>query len=373
MKKTILLLLLCCVFAACGESQPKPFNYVLKGKLPSTKYHGQTMRFYYLYEKDKEVIADIPIVGDSIVYHGTADSVFYARVDGASTWCNFIVEKGTIVLDLDTWLYPSGTPLNNQYAEVYRKYKELSAKRDELRKSIMADKTLTREERIRRLNEHDSQKNFMKHREQRREIATPYILANSNNALGLALVLPCMGDMVIEYNEAIYQHLGERITSNEIVKMTMQFTKGTKNRQPGNMFVDFTGEDIDGKPVSLSDYVGKGKWVLIDFSASWCSPCHAEIPYIKEVYERFKNDGLEVVTIVVWDKPERARKFLKDYNFPWPSIIELSDNARYKYGVPGIPQLVLFAPDGTVVDSQLRQGEIMPTVEKAMKGEKKEQ
>ena len=60
----------------------------------------------------------------------------------------------------------------------------------------------------------------------------------------------------------------------------------------------------DGVVTKLSDYAGKGNYLLVDFWASWCGPCRREIPVIKEIYEKYKSQGLSVLGVAVWDKPD---------------------------------------------------------------------
>ena len=118
----------------------------------------------------------------------------------------------------------------------------------------------------------------------------------------------------------------------------------------GQPFVDFEVDTSDGV-VKFSDYVGKGQVVLVDFWASWCSPCRAEIPNVKAVYKEFKDKGLVVVGVPTSDRPEDTRRAVEQDGIPFAQIIGSERQAigAVAYGVRGIPHLILFDADGTIL------------------------
>ena len=134
----------------------------------------------------------------------------------------------------------------------------------------------------------------------------------------------------------------------------------------GSMFVDFEVE-YEGKVTHLSDYVGKGKYVLVDFWASWCGPCCAEIPFLKDVWEKYKGDNFEVVGVPSWDEPEKTLKAIKKYGIEYPQMINAQDAGTLAYGITGIPEIILFAPDGKILARGLRGFDIEKTVKEYVK------
>ena len=123
----------------------------------------------------------------------------------------------------------------------------------------------------------------------------------------------------------------------------------------GKMFVDFDGKNLDGTVAHLSDYVGKGKYVLVDFWASWCGPCRREIPNLVELQNAYGGDKFVVLGVNVWDKESEFRKALESEGINYPQLYASDDTeATQFYGIKGIPQIILFAPDGTIVARDLR-------------------
>ena len=138
----------------------------------------------------------------------------------------------------------------------------------------------------------------------------------------------------------------------------------------GSAFLDFTivqdPEHPETSTVHLSDYVGKGKYVLVDFWASWCGPCRAEIPNLINVYNTYHGENFDMLSVAVADKVEDSVKAAKELGIVWNQIVNAQQIPGNVYGFDAIPLIILFGPDGTILKRDLRGEQIGEAVKEAL-------
>ena len=134
------------------------------------------------------------------------------------------------------------------------------------------------------------------------------------------------------------------------------------NTAEGKPFVDFTVNSVVGMTrsippqpkyadVKFSDYVGKGKYILVDFWAPWCGPCKREIPNLKAVYDKYAGEKFDILSIAVWERQpvQVTIDTAAELGMNWSHINNAGSVPTDIYGVEGIPHLMLIGPDGTIL------------------------
>jgi thiol-disulfide isomerase/thioredoxin len=136
----------------------------------------------------------------------------------------------------------------------------------------------------------------------------------------------------------------------------------------GAEFPDFSASDLDGKPLSVASR--KGKVVLLDFWATWCGPCRAELPNVIEVYKKHHEAGFEIIGVSLDSDRDTLNSFLKKQDgMTWPQYFDgqgWTNNLAVKYGVESIPFTVLVGPDGKIIGKDLRGDDLEDAVSKAV-------
>lgn len=133
----------------------------------------------------------------------------------------------------------------------------------------------------------------------------------------------------------------------------------------GQPFVDFTTK-LNSEKHSLSDIAGKGKYVVVDFWASWCGPCRAAMPGLKALYETYKDKPFEIVGIPIKDNPENTRLAVEKLGITWPVWYNDKSNMApaEAYSVESIPATFLIDPDGKIALNRPSETELKAYLDK---------
>jgi len=116
--------------------------------------------------------------------------------------------------------------------------------------------------------------------------------------------------------------------------------------QEGELAPDFQLQNLDGKTVALKDF--RGKTVLLNFWASWCSPCRAEMPYLQQIYEEWSDREFVLLTVNIGESPARVKEFLETNNLSLPVFLDAKKNVAQKYNVTAIPTSFFVDKNGII-------------------------
>lgn len=115
--------------------------------------------------------------------------------------------------------------------------------------------------------------------------------------------------------------------------------------------LDFKLKDLDGKEVSLNDF--KGKKVFLNFWASWCPPCKAEMPDIEKVYQETKDSDLVILAVNVGESRDTAKSFLDDNNYNFAALLDSDQSVARQYNITGIPTSYFIDTEGNIVKTKI--------------------
>ena len=228
----------------------------------------------------------------------------------------------------------------------------------------MSDTTLTDEQREAKMKEmNDLQEKSM-------EITKAGIAKNITNLVGVHLLKNNYYYLEVDELDPLMPQIPAEFANDEVIIKIKGNVEKMKATAVGQKFTDFEMETPDGKPVKLSDYVGKGKVVLIDFWASWCGPCRREMPNLVEAYAQYKNKGFEIVGVSLDQSGEAWKDAIQKLNITWPQMSDLkywnSEGAQL-YAVSSIPHTVLIDGEGTIIARGLHGEELQKKLAEVLK------
>lgn len=161
----------------------------------------------------------------------------------------------------------------------------------------------------------------------------------------------------------MYDRLTPRVKNSYLGQKLKNTIDGLKKTALGSAAPDFTLSAPDGREIVLSSY--KGKYVLLDFWASWCGPCLREVPNVKKVYDRYHSRGFEILSVSLDEKKENWVEAIRKYELNWEHVSSLQGwkcPVAKLYNVSGVPAMFLIDKEGKIIAAGLRGEELAEEV-----------
>jgi peroxiredoxin len=203
-------------------------------------------------------------------------------------------------------------------------------------------------------------------RREENDIKESFVKKHGDSYVSLFILLDKAGVIYPDDFAPLYNSLTDGMKKTPIGKIMGEKLSKAMTLDVGKKAISFTLNDQYGKPVSLS--VLKGKYVLLDFWASWCVPCRMQTPDLKKVYENFHTGNFEILAVSIDKDTVAWKKAIKDDALPWLQVCDITGNrAKIPYQIQAVPQNYLIDPSGMIIARNIKGDELMNRLRELVK------
>lgn len=361
--KRITVLLCSVLFCTLAMAQ----NCTINGKIDKKEFDGKKVYLYNMSTQQK--VDSTTITGGAFSFKTEVlkPVIFYIYTEQLGRnnyyYSKLLGEDGTIDVNMVSNEL-KGTPLNDLYAGFLGE-----------KKKIESDYMALAEKMQNLQGSKDAEKQIAELSKDMEVVYNNYIvrlresyLKNQENIVGALLLEELMSTdetLNLESAHALLDGACSDVLEYSPIQKKIAQLEIRDKTAVGKKFLDLDLKDgKTGKDVKLSSVIN-GKIALIDFWASWCRPCRAEIPNIANIYNKYGKD-IVVISLNVWDKNDARVKAIKDLKMNWVQLTDETSNATDTYGIEGIPHIMLIGKDGIILNRDLRGEDIEKAVKEAL-------
>ncbi|HIU54287.1 MAG TPA: AhpC/TSA family protein [Candidatus Gallibacteroides avistercoris] len=360
MRKIFIFLGVLAFMSSCGPAD----SYKITGKVENPELEG--LNVYLAEQKGNtlEYLDSAKVENGKFVFTGKQDSIelkwILFKLNGIKlnnatmTSLPIFLENGNMNVVIDSVSTVTGTASN----DIFQNYKKMMSPYDNRLRDIMmtfwsknSAGTLTKEEEKALNTQYETILDSVN------DINKSFIMnGNLDNEVGAYIFLISNQNLdesdVIEIIDAA----GPKFKAFPRIDNFVKRAEILKSVTIGKPFVELTMQDVNGKEVKLSDFAGKGKYLVVDFWASWCPPCRAEAPAMVEIYKAYKDKGVDFLGISLDQEKDKWVSGIKELGLSWNHMSDLkgwNSAANTVYGINAIPHVLLIDPNGTIIAKYL--------------------
>lgn len=349
--------------AACTSEPSYKISGTIEGAADGELVYLQEVKGREMVKLDSAVVT-----AGAFTFNGRQDVaanryITYTPAEGKGKMTDFFLENGNIAVTFGEETTVAGTPNN----EIYQAYKKEAGA---LNKEMRALYGKFKEEGLTEEQKAEIEKQYEELDNKLNDLTFNTIDANITNAVGIHLWPGNSYSMDLEQLKALAAKVPAEFQSNERIANLLKRIEVLEKTAVGQKFTDFSMPDPEGNIIKLSDEISKNKYTLVDFWASWCGPCRAEMPNVIAAYKEFNKKGFGIVGVSLDSDAAKWKDAIKTMNMTWTHMSDVKGwqcEGAALYGVNSIPATVLVAQDGTIVARNLRGEAIAEKLKELLK------
>lgn len=349
-------------------------NYTIEGKVNSN-YEGEFIKLYYIQDKLPKTIDSTKITNGNFKFQGTLNRPLVGKLtlaseDNGDRTDVFIAAGTTKVIAKDSIRHAkvSGTKMTEDYERLAIK---LRPHDDQFMGAFMNIKYMP-EGAEKKAYVAKVMAGFGEYNIKRRQIIHEFAAENPNSYVSLYFIDKIAPGQLLNYETTFpfYDKLSLALKETPLGQELGKRLAASKGSITGQTFKDFASTTPNGEQLSLKDVLGKSKYTLVDFWASWCGPCRAENPHVVKTFNAFKDKGFTVLSVSLDEDGSKWKDAIQKDEMPWYHVSSLKgwkEPAAVLYSIRAIPQNLLIDAQGKIVATNLRAETLYNKVEALLK------